>query len=398
MIKETKLMNRSFLIAGILAAGSMLFAACGEKKAEAPNPASLPVPVNTYVVTPEKATYYDMYPGTVVAMNQVDIRSQTEGYVTGIFFKDGAHVIKGQKLYQIDVSKYQASVNQSKANIQVAEANLAQAQKDADRYIYLNEHDAVAKQTLDHALTALQNAKNQLAAAKQDAIKTQTDLNYSVIRAPFDGTIGISQVREGASVSPGTTVLNTISTENPMAVDILINEKQIGRFLAMQQAKTNAADSIFTLQLPDNSLYNAVGQIYTMDRGINPQTGSMTVRLTFPNPGGQLRAGMSPKVRVRNTDNQDQVIIPLKAVTEQMGEYFVYIKKDTAIAAPEAGDGKKAPAPSVAPHAIQRKVVLGPTIADKVIVKSGLEAGDNLIVDGVQKLHDGSLVSLGAKK
>jgi membrane fusion protein (multidrug efflux system) len=398
MIKETKLMNKSFLIAGTLAAGSMLFVACGEKKAEAPNPASLPVPVNTYVVTPEKATYYDMYPGTVVAMNQVDIRSQTEGYVTGIFFKDGAHVTKGQKLYQIDVSKYQASVNQSKANIQVAEANLAQAQKDADRYIYLNEHDAVAKQTLDHALTTLQNAKNQLAAAKQDAIKTQTDLNYSVIRAPFDGTIGISQVREGASVAPGTTILNTISTENPMAVDILINEKQIGRFMTLQQSKTNAADSIFTLQLPDNTLYSAVGQVYTIDRGVNPQTGSITVRLTFPNPGGQLRSGMSPKVRVRNTDNQEQIIIPLKAVTEQMGEYFVYVKKDTAIAAPDAADGKKAPAPTVAPHAIQRKVVLGPTIADKVIVKSGLEAGDNLIVDGVQKLHDGSLISLGAKK
>ena len=398
MIKETKLMNKSFLIAGAVAAVTAILTSCGDKKADAPNPAAQPVPVNIYVVTPEKATYYDMYPGTVVAMNQVDIRAQTEGYVTGIFFKDGTHVAKGQKLYQIDVSKYQASVNQSKASIQVAEANLAQAQKDADRYIYLNEHDAVAKQTLDHALTTLQNAKNQLAAAKQDAVKTQSDLNYSVIRAPFDGTIGISQVREGASVSPGTTVLNTISTENPMAVDILINEKQIGRFLTLQQSKPTLADSVFTLQLPDNTLYNAVGQIYTMDRGVNPQTGSMTVRLTFPNLGSQLRAGMSPKVRVRNTDNQEQMIIPLKAVTEQMGEYFVYIKKDTAIAAPGAADDKKAPPPTVAPHAIQRKVVLGPVIADKVIVKTGLEIGDNVIVDGVQKLHDGSLVTLGAKK
>lgn len=391
-------MNKSFLIAGAVAAVTAILTSCGDKKAEAPNPASQPVPVNIYVVTPEKATYYDMYPGTVVAMNQVDIRAQTEGYVTGIFFKDGAHVIKGQKLYQIDVSKYQASVNQSKASIQVAEANLAQAQKDADRYIYLNEHDAVARQTLDHALTTLQNAKNQLAAAKQDAVKTQTDLNYSVIRAPFDGTIGISQVREGASVSPSTTILNTISTENPMAVDILINEKQIGRFLTLQQSKTTLADSVFTLQLPDNTMYNAVGQIYTMDRGVNPQTGSMTVRLTFPNLGSQLRAGMSPKVRVRNTDNQEQMIIPLKAVTEQMGEYFVYIKKDTAIAAPGTADNKKAPAPTVAPHAIQKKIVLGAVIADRVIVKSGLEIGDSVIVDGVQKLHDGSLVTLGAKK
>ncbi|WP_161499370.1 efflux RND transporter periplasmic adaptor subunit [Flavipsychrobacter stenotrophus] len=390
MIKEIKKMNRSVLHTTIFIAGMAALAACGEKKADVPNPANIPVPVNIYEVHAEKAVYYDMYPGTVVALNQVDLRSQTEGYVTGIFFKDGDHVTKGQKLYQIDVSKYQATVSQSNSALMVAKSNLDQAQKDADRYTYLNEHDAVAKQTLDHAMTALQNAKNQYAAAKQDVVKTQTDLNYSIIKAPFDGTIGISQVRQGASVSAGSTILNTISTNDPMAVDILINEKQIPHFVSMQKQTVNNADSLFTLLMPDNSLYGGTGQISLIDRGVNAQTGSITVRIAFPNKGGLLRAGMSSKVRVRNQDTAMQVIIPNKAVVEQMGEYFVYVAKDTVIRSATDTTVKKAEAPS--PHAVQRKVTLGVAIADRIIVKSGLNEGDRVIVDGVQKLHDGSLI------
>ena len=381
-------MNTSILQIGIIAAGAFIFASCGDKKPDAPNPATIPVPVNLYEARAEKAVYYDLYPGTVVALNQI-------GYVTGIFFQDGAHVAKGQKLYQIDVSKYQATVNQSNASLQVAQANLDQAQKDADRYTYLNEHDAVAKQTLEHAMTALQNAKNQYAAVKQDVVKTQTDLNYSIIKAPFDGTIGISQVRKGASVSVGSTILNTISTVDPMAVDILINEKQIARF-ALLQKQQMAGDSLFTILLPDNTAYSEPGQILLMDRGVNSQTGSITVRLTFPNKGGLLRSGMSCKVRVRNQDTSLQLIIPNKAVVEQMGEYFVYVAKDTAIrSATDTASGQNT-VPT--PHAVQRKVTLGAAIADRVIVKTGLNEGDNVIVDGVQKLHDGSLIKKPEKK
>ncbi len=383
-------MNRSFFNTSILLAGALTFAACGEKKAETPNPATIQVPVNTYTVQPEKTVYYDQYPGTVVALTQVDLRAQTEGYITGIFFQDGAHVTKGQKLYQIDISKYQASAGQSKAALLVAQANLEQAQKDADRYTYLNEHDAVAKQTLDHAMTALQNAKNQLAAAKQDVVKTQTDLNYSIVKAPFDGTIGISQVRQGASVSAGQTILNTISTESPIAVDFLINEKQIPRFVNMEKQKISATDSLFTLVMPDNSLYAGTGKIAFIDRGVNAQTGSITVRLSFENKNALLRAGMSCKVKVRNQDTSAQVIIPTKAIVEQMGEYFVYVAKDTVIKSATDTTNKQNMAPT--PHAIQRKVTQGAMIGDKVIIKTGLSEGDVVIIDGVQKLHDGSLI------
>jgi len=375
---------------------SLFLFACGEKKKDAPNPASQPVPVNLYSVHTERPVYYDLFPGTVVAMMQVDIHPEVEGYVTGIFFKEGDHVKKGQKLYSIDDSKYQASYNQAQANVRVAESNLDQAQKDADRYNYLNEHDAVAKQILDHALTTLQNAKNQVTAAKQDLTKTVTDLNYSIIKAPFDGTIGISQVKLGNTVTIGQTVLNTISTDDPMTVDFEVNEKRIPHFIKLQQLKPPPQDSIFTILMPDNTLYNHTGQIYVIDRGVNAQTGTTIVRLTFPNETGALRAGMSCKVRVRNDDTSLQLVIPGKAVVEQMGEYFVFVAKDTLIAGADTAKHKEGPPPGPSMHAIQKKVMLGQAIADRVIVKSGLQDGDSVIVDGIQKLHDGSLITLGS--
>ena len=384
-------MKRSLLKISTAILGSLFLVACGDKKPAAPNPATIPAAVTLYGLQPQKALYYDKFPGTVTAMMQVDIRPVVEGYVTGIFFTEGSMVSKGQKLYTIDDSKYKASFNQFEANVKVAESNMAQAQKDADRYIYLNEHEAVAKQLLDHALTTLQNSKNELAAAKQTLAKAQTDLNYSVIKAPFDGTIGLSQVKVGNTVSPGQTVMNTISTTDPMAVDFVVNEKQLPRFMKLKDQNNNAQDSIFTLQLPDNSIYPIPGQISVIDRGVNPQTGTITLRLKFPNSGGTLRAGMSCNVRVRNTDTTAQLMIPGRAIVEQMGEYFVYVAKDTLM--PFQDTTIKVTHSAL--HSLQKKVMLGQTINDKVIVKSGLQAGDSIVVEGVQKIRDGSLIRTG---
>ena len=389
-------MNRSFVkIVLVTAAGTLLYS-CGDKKPAAPNPANMPVPVNVYQVHSERAVYHDKLPGTVTALMQVDVRAEVEGYITGIFFKEGDHVTKGQKLYTIDDSKYRANFNTAQASVKVATSNLDQAQKDADRYIYLSQHDAVAKQTLDHAMTTLQNAKDQVTAAKQDLARTQTDLSYSTIKAPFDGTIGISQVKVGNTVTTGQTILNTISSDNPMAVDFVVNEKQIPRFLKLKQNPPNPSDSIFTLLMADNSLYGGVGQISFIDRGVNPQTGTITVRLVFPNATSLLKAGMSCTVLVRNNDTSAQMLVPSKAIVEQMGEYFMYIAKDTLI--PSTDTAKGAPPATSSLHAIQRKVTLGQTVADRVIVHSGIEEGDNVIVDGVQKLRPGAPINMGGPK
>jgi len=379
---------------GLVLLGSIGLWSCGggDKSKTANNPANAPVPVTLFEAHLQPVVYYDQFPGTVTALMQVDIHAETEGYVTGINFTEGSHVHKGQVLYEIDKSKYQASYDQAKANLRSAQETEAQNQKDADRYNYLNQHDAVAKQVVDHALTLLSTSKNQVNAAKQDLKKAQTDLNYATIKAPFDGTIGLSLVKLGNTVTTGQTVLNTISTDDPMAVDFVVNEKQVPRFIKLKQKGGDGDDSLFTVLMPDNTLYAGLGKISVIDRGVDPLTGTIKIRVVFPNKDGLLRAGMSCTMRVHNEDKQPQIVIPSKAIVEQMGEYFVYIAKDTVIN--ESKDKKQdggAKGPAV--KAAQRKVMLGQTIGANVVVKSGLEEGDKVITDGVQKLHEGSLIN-----
>ena len=201
-------------------------------------------------------------------------------------------------------------------------------------------------------------------------------------------------------VSVGQTVLNTISTNDPMAVDFLVNEKQLPAFEAIEKRKQDAHDSLFTILLPDNSLYPYVGKITVIDRAVDQQTGAIRVRLEFPNPKSDLRVGMSCVVRVHNQEAAPQLVIPGKAVVEQMGEYFVFVVKDTVINHIDSTKKEKpdSSANTPKPRAFQKKVQLGQTIGGNVIIKDGISEGDRIVIDGVQLLHDGSRVALGGKK
>jgi len=372
----------------------VLFFACSQK----PPVVTPPVPVNLYTVTAQNVLYYDKYPATTQALSQVNLLPQVQGYITGIFANDGAQVKKGQLLYEVDRRLYQSALDAAEANLKVAQGNLMQAQQDADRYVYLNSYHAVAQQLYDHAIITLQNAKNQVKAA-EEALKTaKTNLSYSLITAPFSGTIGFSQVKLGNMVTVGQTVLNTISTNDPMAVDLLVNEKQLTAFEKFQNTKQQEKDSLFTLLLPDNSLYAYPGKISVIDRAVDPQTGSIRVRLEFANPKNQLKVGMSCVVRVRNQETTPQLLIPGKSIVEQMGEYFVFIAKDTIINTPSDSVNKKPVDETPKLRAIQKKVKLGQTIGDNVILLSGINKGDKIIVDGVQAIHEGSLIVTGNKK
>lgn len=352
----------------------VFMASCGSsnKPAEGPK-APPPVPVAVYAVQKGSAVYYDEYPATVVALNEVQLRPQVTGYITGIYFKDGQRVAKGQKLYSIDQQQYQASYNQAVANLNVAKANLGKAQQDADRYAELQKNDAIARQTVEHAQADLQASKMQLEAANANVQSVQTNVRYSTIYAPFDGTIGISLVKLGTAVSPGQTILNTVSSDNPIAVDVALDQKEITRFLQLQQTGNSAKDSIFTLALPDQSIYPFPGQISLIDRAVDPQTGTIKARIIFPNKDKMLKAGMNCNVHVKNNGNEQSLLIPAKAVMEQMGEYFVYV----------VGDSNK-----VAQH----KIITGQVINDKIMVKSGLKENDEIVIEGVQKMRDGVVV------
>ena len=355
----------------------MALAACGKKNQQAAMPAMGPVPVTTTVVEQTSASYYDEYPAILVPLNQSEIRPQVTGYITGIYFSDGAKVSKGQKLYSIDQQMYQANYQAAQANVALQQTNLDKAQKDAERYRQLDKEDAIAKQQVDYAEAALAAAKKQVAAAQASANAVGANVRFATIYAPFSGTIGISQVRLGTSVVAGQSVLNTISTDNPMSVDIAVDQKEIYRFTQLQTAK-GLNDSTFSIAF-GNDVYPFHGKINIIDRAVDPQTGSIKVRLSFPNDKQMLKAGMSATVRVLNNQAQSAVLIPYKAVTEQLGEFFAYV----------VGDSNKV---------TQRKLVLGKAIGTNVIVKDGLQTGEKIVVQGIQNLKEGSVITTDTAK
>ena len=335
------------------------------------------VAVNVYTVKTGNATYFDSYPGTATPLNQVDIKPQVSGNIIGIYFKDGQQVRKGQKLYEIDQQQYKAAVEQAKANVAVAKANLAKSQQDADRYLELAKQDAIAKQTLDHQLADLEASKQQLQAAQANVASVETNLKYSEIFAPFTGTIGISQVKVGTAVYP-QTLLNSVSTDDPMAVDISINQSEIPQFNRYFENGSKVKDSTFTAVLPDGTIYPYPGSLYLLDRSIDPTTGTLKARITFANPKNELRAGLTTNIRVRHASGDSTLLIPYKSVVESLGEFFVFVVQDTV--------------------ALQKKVSLGTRIGPNIVVKSGVEQGEKVVTDGVQKLRDSSVVRLGNQK
>ena len=334
------------------------------------------IPVTVTNVSLKNAIFYNSYPANIVALKEVELRGQVGGYITGIYFNEGKEVRSGEKLYEIDRRKYQAAYEEAQSNVRIAEANLEKVQRDADRYTDLARQDAIAKQLLDNAVTDLKNAKQHVDAANSVLIRAKTDFDYSLINAPFYGTIGFSRVKLGALITPGQTLLNTISSDDPIGVDFEINETELSRFRKLENEAISKNDTTFRINLPDNSIYPYIAKISVIDRAVDPQTGTIRVRITVPNHERILKPGMSCKVLVLNANAGQQLLIPFKAVMEQLGEYFVFALKDENVK--------------------QVKVSLGPRVTSDVIVLNGLTNGETIVVDGIQKLQDGSKIKIAS--
>lgn len=356
----------------VLAAFLCFTVGCGGKENK-PSQGALAIQVATYKVEKGETVAYDEYPATVQPLKQVEIRAMASGYVTGIFFQDGQYIRKGQTLYQIDQQQIQASVDQATANLRVAEANERLARKDADRYIELDRNEAIATQVLDNALAKLETAKLQVQAAKATVQQSRSGLKYTTVYAPISGTIGITQVQLGALITSNQTLLNTLSQDTPMAVDFALEQKEIIRFNRMLRQGTRQ-DSTFLLTLPDGSSYQYQGKIQLLDRSVDTQTGTIKTRLVFPNPKGMLIAGMTVNVRVRADQKGTSLLIPKKALVEQMGEYFVYVVSGDSVS--------------------QQRVETGTTVNGRVVIRDGLDENTEVVTEGIQKLKNGSKVKI----
>ncbi|MFD1768965.1 efflux RND transporter periplasmic adaptor subunit [Sphingobacterium suaedae] len=371
-------MNKNYLFSALIIGSGLLWQSCGSKEGSKQQQAAAQgqaaVPVTTTTVEKQIVSGIKSYPASAVPMQETQIFAEVSGYITKIYISDGAFVSKGQPLYEIDRIRYQAAVDQAEANLEIAKANLQRVEKDLSRYQTLAEKDAIAKQTLDYAFTDVNNQKAQVQAARAALTTAQTNLQRSVIRAPFSGAVGISQVRSGALVNAGTTLLNTISSIDPIAVEFQINEREISEFAAYQSGKSATE---ITVSLPDGVAYEQSGKVAIIDRAVDPSTGTLTVRATFPNGQNALRAGMNLTMNVKSTSPTEQLVIPFKAVQDQLGVYNVYVVNDSS-------------------KAEIRPVQLGLKIDDKVVVNSGVEAGEKIVVDGIMNVRPGAQVAESA--
>ena len=362
-------LKNMFLI-GCLVSG---LAACGNKQQQKQSVGQPAITVTTTTVGAEIVTGQVEYPANVVPLRETELRAEVNGYITRILVADGATVAAGQALYEIDRARFEAASVQAKANLAIAEANYTRAQRDLDRYETLAQKDAIARQILENARTEVENAAAQREAANAALTNATINLDRSVIRAPFAGMVGISQVRTGALVTAGATLINTISATTPIAVEFQASENDLAHILALQTRPNVRQDSLITLALNDGQQYPLSGEIAAVDRAVNRQTGTITVRAEFDNPKGRLRAGMSARLRIRIQADQEQLVIPYRAVMEQLGQTTVYVVNDSSVAE-------------------QRVITLGMRSGDKVVVENGLQLGEQIVTDGLINLRHGITV------
>lgn len=346
-----------------------LLLSCGEKAEEEKK-----VKVSTAKVVTETIRFTQNFPASVVALEEVDLRADVVGYITSIQVQEGQKVRKGQLLYTIDQTRIQARKQQAESAVAIAEGNVERLRKDFERYERLRSEDAIAGQIYDNARIDLRNAEQELSATKAELENTAIDLQYASIHAPFDGTVGFSQVRVGTLVNPGETLLNTISRDDPIGVDFFPEERFLGKFQALIDNENVVADSIFQIKMPGGDLYEHFGSIEIVDRAVDRNTGTIQIRLKFPNPQNKLRPGLSTTLSVKDNESESALLVPRRSVTEQMGEFSVYVVED--------GQAK------------QRKIKTGRNIRDMTVVTEGLEPGDEVVVKGVQKLQDGDTVEI----
>jgi membrane fusion protein (multidrug efflux system) len=354
-----------------LAAGCSLVG-CGKKGPQAMPQASVEVKAITVEASPT-VMYADKV-GEVKGSQEVDIRSMVSGILLKKHFDDGTLVTKGQLLYSVDPREFLAQVANAEAQVASAEANLSRARQDVERYRPLLADEAIARQVYDNAVATARQAEAQVTASRAALDQTRLGLEYAQIRAPLSGRIGAVQVFPGDLVTAGQTQLGTISSDDPAWVYFQISETEMLDFARRHGSQDVAADDpvrIVKLILSDGSDYPLTGLINFGDRAVDPTTGTLKIRAEFPNPEHKLIPGMFVRVRATTGQSVSALVVPDRAVQEQLGKYFL-----TVIGADDKAE--------------LRPVTLGPRFGNRQVINSGLEAGTRVVVEGLQKARPGS--------
>jgi membrane fusion protein (multidrug efflux system) len=341
---------------------------CASEEAK---PAPPPPGVTVTPVVRKDVDIQQEWVGNTLGNNDADIRPKVDGFLLTQLYSEGSYVTKGQPMFQLDQRQTQAAVQQAQGKLERARAGLAQAQIDVKRYTPLVAQRAVSQAELDKA-TSTERAATAEADADQAALdNANLNLGWTTVTSPISGIAGISKVGVGDLMTP-STVMTTISNVNPIYVDFSIAEQDYMRFTREKSGQT--AGRSLQLILGDGTLFPQRGRALLVNREVDSRTGTIQVRAEFANPGNVLRPGQYARIRAVTDVRKDALLIPQQAVSELQGIYQVGV----------VGSDNKATI---------KTVTLGPQSGDMWVVKSGLEAGENVIVDGLQRVKTGMTVA-----
>lgn len=357
--------------AAVLAATFIMAAAGCAKQGQQQAPQATLVKT-MQVIKRDTPLVYD-YTGFVQAQQEMDLKAQVSGQITGKFFKGGDTVVAGQKLYTVDARTYHANVLNAQAGVANARAALAVASLDAERYTKLYEQNAISKQALDNVI--MQRDQAMAAVNAQEALLENAQINMTdtTVRAPFTGRIDTNAVEVGNYVVAGQTSLVKISNTDPVYVQFTMAEPEYLKLSAAQDGNGGAALDNLTAVLSDGSTYDLKGKIAEVNRGINDNTGTLTIKALFSNPARRLLPGMFAHVQATAGIKKDALLIPKRAVTEMLYKKFVYVV---------GNDNKVA----------MKEITLGPSVGRLFMVESGLNGDEVLVVEGTSKVRQGAEV------
>ncbi|MCB1485875.1 MAG: efflux RND transporter periplasmic adaptor subunit [Bauldia sp.] len=368
------------------AAGLCLFAlaACSDQTGEAPSGGGMPgmggpVEVGVVTLSSQAVPRTTVLPGRVTAYATAEIRPEVDGIIKELTFKEGASVAVGDALYVIDSVRYQAVYNAAAAAVRKAQAEAESAQAAYDRASRLAESETVSKETLEEARTALETAKADVEVAEADRQAAQINLDKTTIRAPIAGVIGKSAVSIGALVTANQTDgLAIIRQIDPIYVDLVDSSANLLRIRNQVQAGLlggNGGPPVVHLTLEDGTAYEPAGTISLTEVAVSESTGTFLLRATFDNPHQILLPGMFVRATVDLGTTPGAFLVPQRAVMRDAnGEATAYFV---------SADGK----------AESRVLTTSISIGNDWLVTGRVADGDRVIVDGLQKISDGTAVT-----
>jgi len=425
MITRQKRTISAFAAASLTAAVALISGACSGKSNHETAAAPPPPTVVVAEVNQKTIPIYSEFVGQTRAIETIDLRARVEGILQRVYFKEGSPIKKGQLLFTIDKRPFEAAVQSAKALAAKSVADLAQAQQrtdvlqaqaeladaqatlskasqDVSRLAPLAKEKAVTEQDLDAAIAAeksakatvaarqanltnleaavkytIERARAEVSASKAKVTQADLDLSYCDIHSPINGIIGFLQVDEGNLVGRGdATLLATVSASDPLLVDFSVSEIDFLKLTdSTDRKKTNSFS--FDLLLSDESKHPYTGSFRVLDRTVDPQTGTMKAQASFPNPGSYLKPGQFARVRVAVAERENAILVPQRAVQELQGAKTVMVVD---------AENKVS----------VRTVTLGDKSDKDVVVLEGLQGGERVIVEGMQKVRPGGTVNPSA--